>query len=107
MPAQHVRIPRDEASIGGLLARPEVAAVTIAAIRQKLVRGISMSSPLIMRFRDGRHVKTGNLRIATGEGRHLVSAPVELSDELEHDALRAAVRAWRDAFHRRGDLGDT
>jgi hypothetical protein len=37
------------------IAAPDSAAVTIAAIRQKLVRGLSMSSPLIVRFRAGRN----------------------------------------------------
>ena len=69
-------------------------------------RGITRVARRAERLRDGRHVMTGNLRIAAGEGRHLVAAPVELSDELEHDALGAAVGAWRDALHGRGDLGD-
>ena len=48
----------------------------------------------------------GHLRVAAGEGRDLVAAPVELLDELVDDALGPAIRTRRDALHRRRDLGD-
>ena len=78
----------------------------VAHGQEEIGRGVTHVARRAKRLRDGRHVMTGNLRIAAGEGRHLVAAPVELSDELEHDALGAAVGAWRDALHGRGDLGD-
>jgi len=55
---------------------------------------------------DGRDQATGNVRVATGEGRDVVTAPVELAHELVDDALGPAIGARRDSFHRRRDLGD-
>jgi len=58
------------------------------------------------RLGNGRDETPGHLRVAAGEGRQLMTPPIELADELDDDPLGAAVCLRRDALHRRRDLCD-
>ena len=71
-------------------------------VRQRVTRVADRPQGL----RDGLDVAPGHDRIAAGERRDGVAAPVELGDEAVHDPLRPAVGAGRDTFERWCDLGD-
>ena len=70
--------------------------------RQGLARVADRSERLL----DGLDMPSRHDRVAAGERRDVVAAPVELRHKPMHDPLGAAVRAGRDALEGRCDLGD-
>ena len=73
---------------------------------QEVAHRIVLEVRRTQRDGNGRHVMAGHLRVARRECRYLVAASNQLHDQLIHDSLGPAIPLGRDAFERRGDLGD-